>query len=126
MQPFMGERIDGQTERPWLGMGSSSAKDGYTLFIRHLNGQDEFVWLEAETGKDKWVWDGVQRKENDIQPDNVIVNEDNISLSKVHFFQLDLNTGNSNVYFTRDDGIGGGAFERFTKIGGKILLYPYI
>jgi len=117
MEPLWGKEL---ADNPnGLGMGSSVSKDGYSLFIRHFNGQDEFVWVEAETGKDKWVWDGVQRKENDIQPDNVIVNEDYISLSKVHFFQLDLNTGNPNVYFTRDDGIGGGAFERFTKIGGK-------
>jgi hypothetical protein len=119
MQPLWVKELTDQPNGYGLGMRSSASKDGHALVIRHFNDQDEFVWVEAETGKEKWEWDGALRKESGITPGRVFVNESSIALSDVEFFQLDLQSGTPNFYFTRADGIGAGQFERFTKIGSK-------
>jgi outer membrane protein assembly factor BamB len=122
MQPLWVKELTDKPNGHGDGLSKSLAIHGNSLIIRNFDGIDEFVWFEAANGKEKWVFKEARRQDTYIYNDRGMVNENSVSFGDVEFFQLDLQSGTPNFYFTRNDGIGGGAFEGFTRIGDTFYV----
>jgi len=116
MEPLWVKELTDKPNGHGAGISGSVAIDGNSLITRHFNEKDELVWLEAETGKEKWVFKDLVRHNNDFIPTDIFIDETNLTIGLVHFFQLDIENGLPNFYFSNNEELDGGVFNGVTKL----------